>query len=188
MRFPYIFFVTFILCFVNSSVVAKPRAVILLRHGEEPKSGDSLSKDGWLRAKRLPLVFERTAISKFGEPVALFAAKPEFEGQSQRSIQTLRYVGEKFKLKIQSDFTKDEVKKLVKKVNEEDDYDDKLVVISWPHRFLEEIAEEFGADKIKKYPDEKFDRLWVLEFPSSKNKKVEFHDLPQRLLMSDDAV
>ena len=51
---------------------------------------------------------------------------------------------------------------------------------------IPEMLKAFGwADGPRKWPDEVYDRLWVLDF--TQGKPTRFRDLPQKILPGDSA-
>lgn len=180
-------FFLFVLFFISDFVYSMPAQIIIMRHGEKPidNASNELSPRGWQRAQALPLLFTtRPELKLFGPPVALFAMSPEKKDGSIRAIQTLKYVAEEFGLSINKNFTRDQVKDLVKEIKHNSDYDGKMIIICWEHKVLLKIAEKLDVTQTLDWPSEQFDRIWVLNY-SKKGKLKEFQDLPERLLESD---
>ena len=169
--------------------VAHPKAIILLRHAEEPKEDvNHLSEAGYARAKMLPSLFKNNPVLKdFDVPVALFAAGAKKEDSSIRSIETLHYLSKEIKVPINDSFKRDDFRALAKEINNNHDYDDQVVVVVWQHKILREIAEKLGVKKTSDYPSSKFDRIWLITYKKDIEKeKVILADLPQNLMPGDD--
>ena len=165
--------------------LAMPTQILLMRHAEKPEHGNELSFQGWKRAMTLPSLFEnRPDSQQFGKPAALYAMSPRKIGGSVRSIQTLKFISEKFNLVINSDFTREEVKKLVADIKNNKSLNGKMIIICWEHKLLMEIASELGVDEPLDWPKKQYDRIWSLSY-SKDNKLVKFQNLPERLLPAD---
>ena len=169
---------------------AMPAQVLLIRHGEKPDSGSDLNDQGWARARALPNLFTRPEFSQFGKPAALYAMGPKekdsAENTSRRAVETLKYLSESMGLPIRSEFTKHKDAEMVQQILADRSLDGKLVVICWEHKVLTDIAQDFGLDPAPDYPEDKFDRAWLLTLAAD-GGAPEFRDLPEQLLPGDDA-
>jgi hypothetical protein len=171
------------------TTMARPKAVILLRHAEEPKDDtiNTLSLIGYERAKLLPQLFQTNSILKsLGTPVALFAAGMKNKDSSIRSIETLRPLAAAIQVPINERFKRDDFRALSEEINDNPAFEGKVVVVAWQHKILTEIAEKVGLKKAPMYPSERFDRVWVITYEGGKkgNKGV-LHDLAQKLMPGD---
>ncbi|MGZ3658342.1 MAG: histidine phosphatase family protein [Bdellovibrionota bacterium] len=175
-----------LLAFLASSpAFALPAQVLLFRHGEKPDSGPDLSDQGWERAKALPSLFTRPEFQSFGAPVVLFAQKPKADGSQIRPFETLKYVAEGFRQEINTTFERDDVSGIVKEIRENPAYQGKLVVVCWEHNVMEDIAAGLGVRPKPIYPNDRFDRSWLLTY-SAADAAPRFQDLPEHLLPGDD--
>ncbi len=172
----------FFISFSSALAFATPSAVILIRHGEKPLSGPELSPRGWERAKALPQIFSRPEFSKYGLPVCLIGMTNKKVDGSIRSLQTLHYLSEQFRVRLNDSFNRDDDQQMVRYVMKSSECHGGLVVIAWEHNVLEDIATEFGVTPKPKWPGVIFDRIWLLEFS---NSAVQFKNLPQNLLPGD---
>lgn len=167
---------------------ARPSQVLIVRHGEDPRAdGDvHLSPKGRRRAEALPQMFaSRAEFNEQGAPVAVYAASPRKQSGSQRSIETCTPTAERFGLRLNSEFERDEPKKLVKEILRARDYDGKTVVICWTHDEIPEILERLGVeDGPEAWPKGVFDRVWKVKLARD---EARFEDLPQNLLPGDSA-
>lgn len=181
--------------------LSMPAHILLIRHGEKPDSGDELSPRGWDRAKALPSLFEREPYAGFGAPAALFGMAPKSQDEiaaeppandgtknedegSVRAIQTLKYVSEKFGLKIIDKYKKGDEQALADQLRTDDKLNGKFVVVCWEHKALTDLAADLGVDPAPKYPGSHFDRAWLLTMDG--DKVARFQDLPENLLPGDD--
>lgn len=176
---------TLSLLLITQSIAAMPAQIIMMRHGEKPPQGNELSQQGWERAKALPSLFEnRSEFQQFGRPVALYAMTPAKPGGSIRAIQTLKFVSEKLKVTINSEFTRDQVAELVKDISNNKNFENKMIVICWEHTVLIDIAKELGVENSLDWPSIQYDRVWLLTY-SKDNKLIKFENLPEKLLPTD---
>ena len=178
-----------LICAFSQVTWARPKAVILFRHAEEPddESSHRLSKKGYLRAQLIPSLFETNSVlKKLGTPVALFAAGPKHKNKSIRSIETLAPLSVVLEIPINDRFIRDDFRDMINEINTNPDYNDQVVVVAWTHKILQDIAKEVGLKKAPSYPSGQFDRVWVITFDGGKKgQKAELHDFPQQLLPGD---
>ena len=171
------------------TLMARPKAVILFRHAEEPLdyTANNLSKIGYERAKLLPELFKTNAVLKaLGIPSVLFAAGVKNKDSSIRSIETLEPLAAALNISINESFQRDDFRALSEDINNNRAYDGQVVVVAWQHKILREIAEKVGLKKAPMYPSGRFDRIWVITYKGGKNgNKGILQDLPQQLLPGD---
>ncbi len=170
-------------CLLVSTAHARPAEVILIRHAEKPDDGDGLSEKGWARARALPRLLERPDLTRFGKPVELFGMVPTKNRPSRRALETLKYAAEALGLAINSNYSREQYDDLANEILENPDYNEKAVWVCWEHKVLIEMAKALGVKETPEWPDEQFDRAWVLDF--DRNDKVTLSDLPERLLPGD---
>ncbi len=166
--------------------VAHPKAVVLLRHAEEPTSDDPhLSTEGYNRAKMLPTLFKtHPALKTLGIPVALFAAGAKKANNSVRSIETLHNLSLDIQVPVNDEFNRDDFRALTDEINSNKIYEGKVVVVVWQHKILREIAEKLGVKNAPPYPPGKYDRIWLITYLGTSGK-IFFQDLPQNLMPGD---
>lgn len=171
------------------TLMARPKAVVLLRHGEEPKdeSINHLSEVGYLRAKLLPQLFKTNPeLKALGLPVALFAAGAKNKDSSIRSIETLIPLSLDLEIPINDSFKRDDFRALSDEINNNPAYNEKVVVVAWQHKILTEIAEKIGIKNPPTYPSGHYDRIWIVTYSGGKKGiKGKLQDLPQKLLPGD---
>ena len=162
---------------------AQPKEIVLIRHGEEP-SGDSnhLSARGRKRADALAEFFQTNAVvTRFGAPVALFAARPK-PGGSKRSVETLMPTAQALSEPIRQPFTEEQYGALAQKILHTSSFKGKTVVIAWTHSGIEDLAGALGVRPTPNWKSSVYDRAWVIV--RSQNG-VALKDIPQRLLPGD---
>lgn len=170
---------------------AAPAQVILIRHGEKPEVGAELNAQGFKRAQALVKFFTtEAAVTRYGTPAAIYATGPKNEDSSVRSIQTVTPLANALNIRINASFTRGQTNKIVRDLMENPAYEGRMVLISWQHKNLVEIAQNIAAYNNSPavaipllWPDQSFDRVWILDL--SKGKVVSFKNIPQRVLPGD---
>jgi len=148
-----------------------PKAILLLRHGEEPgvQPDLDLSGAGRKRAKRLAKFIP----AAFGKPAAIFAAAPS--PSSVRCFLTMRPLAASLKVAIDGSFKSDEYAPLAFKLLGDPILRTELVVVCWTHHELPSLAAYLNVNQ-KDFPtrwaDEVFDRLYVLTYKSGTRPRV----------------
>ncbi len=169
--------------------LARPKAVVLLRHVEEPKDDalNHLSEIGYARAQLLPKLFKtHPALKDLGTPVALFGAGAKNKDSSIRSIETLVPLSQDLKIPINDSFKRDDFLALSEDIKHNPLFDNKVVVVVWQHKILTDIAAKIGLKKPPLYPSGQYDRLWIITYDGGKKgDKAVLQDLPQKLLPGD---
>lgn len=189
-------FLTAAALFCAAAAFAAPAQVVIIRHAEKPGYSNELSEQGFKRARALPRFFSaEPAVTRYGPPAAIYAAAPKHEDSSIRSIQTVAPLAKSLGLEIRADYTRGQVNKLVRDIMENPAYDGEMVLVCWQHGAIPEIAWELARyngsaaavqlSLPQGWPDENFDRAWVLDL--NRGKVVSFKDIPQRLLPGDSS-
>ena len=134
-----------------------------MRHAE--KTGDMtdfhLSAAGKARAQKLTDYIPKT----FGKPDAIFAAARSH--RSIRSIETVEPLAASLGLAIQDHIEDQDYPELAELLAKDGAYRGALVVISWQHGKLPELAEELGAPPGSypdPWPDETFNVIIDLDY------------------------
>jgi hypothetical protein len=162
---------------------ATPAQIIFLRHAEKPAEGPELTARGWERAKALaPLFTSDPRALEHGPAVAIFAMKPG----SARAVQTMEATARALKIRTDHHYFRDEIDGLVNAIRKSKAGEGKTIIVCWEHKVIPEMLKAFGwKEGPKKWPDDVYDRLWILDFENG--KPVRFRDLPQKLLPGDSA-
>ena len=169
----------------GAAALATPARIILLSHAEKPPTGSELNDAGRKRAEALAGLFANDPrVRGQGAVAAIFAMIPADKTGSVRAIQTMEPTAAALHLRIDTRFTRDEVKALAKAIRKDKTLDGKTVVICWEHKVIPSIVSALGwPNPPSQWLDGVYDRLWVLDFEGG--VPVAFHDLPQRLLPGD---
>lgn len=166
--------------------LAAPAELIFIRHAEKPAEGHTLSERGYLRAKQLvPFFTEDKRVTKFGPPAALYAMKQARVDSSVRAIETVQPLAEKLHLTIRADFTRDQIKKLVRQIMNSQENSGKTVVISWEHKVIMEIIKELGVTSPpapKEWPGAVYDWAFIVDL-DGKGAVKQFQTIQQNLPM-----
>jgi len=152
-----------------------PLEILLIRHGEESASGDSvhLNAAGRTRADHLSQLFP----ARFATPELLFAARSS--KASHRSVETLTPLAAALHLRIDDRCDDTQYRKLAKDVLSRADCSGKHLLICWHHSTLPKLAAALGAKHAPPtWPGAQYDRVWQLRFTAT---GVVFADLPQGL-------
>lgn len=178
-----------------------PEKIMLLRHGEKPDPADSvhgvdvtgqhnkndLAPKGWQRSGALVRYFNPLNVPfshpALARPTAIFAASPEGHVKSLRSQNTVQALADSLQVRLHLKHSKGEEKALVEDVLTRNG----VVLVAWEHNAIIGIANLIlGNDRVcpQKWPDSRFDMVWVLDRLAETGKWV-FTQVPQRLLPGD---
>jgi hypothetical protein len=156
------------LCLLVTSISwGAPAQVLIIRHGEKPDTGNDLSSAGQERAQNLISYFEKNPdVTRYGTPVAIYGFGPGADDGSLRGIETVTPLADALGLKVQSQFTKNDLQPIVDEVMSKPTYDGKMVLICWEHKMIPALAHQFGADQA---PDawagsDVYDQVWEIDF------------------------
>jgi hypothetical protein len=179
----------------------KATKIMIVRHAEKPvtdftpygltingkRTKESLTARGWQRAGALANLLA-PANGHFQHPLL---AQPQFiyasrfikRRGSRRPIETITPLAEKLALKINTDFPRFEIDKLV-----EDIFRRKgVVLVCWQREYIPKIAALImGGDEIVPalWPEARYDMVWIFD-RSRSSASYRFHQVPQSLLMGD---
>jgi len=147
---------------------SQPAQVVIIRHAEKPDDPDALhlSARGQERAQALVKFFtENRKVTRYGQPVALYATEPTKRGRGQRPAETLEPTAKELKLPVMTPFQSEDYEKLAKLIMAQSAYKGKTVVICWTHEDLPEFAAAFGVKpKPDKWKDSDFDHAYIINF------------------------
>lgn len=170
----------------DASSTTSPRMILIIRHGEKPGDAASegkkdkdpnLSPKGYQRAQALAHVIP----DNFVHPDYLFATHKS--AHSMRPIETITPLANALHEPIEESFKDDQFAALAHKVLTDPKYAGRVVLISWHHGKIPELAHALGAaDAPDKWKSEVFDRVWEITFHDG---KADFLDLPQKALPGD---
>ena len=142
------------------------------------------------REKRIPISPSRDtsadALAKviperFPKPDFLIATK-QSKG-SNRPVETITPLANVLHETIDSRFNDKEFDQLAQDVLTNPQYAGKVLLISWHHGKIPDLAKALGAKDVpEKWGDDVFDRVWEIDY---KNGTATWHDLPEHALPGD---
>jgi hypothetical protein len=180
-----------------------PEVIMFVRHAEKPgegtkphgvnhhgeHDGHSLSVPGWIRAGALAGLFAHApsrAHPHIVRPGRIIATRPTEEAKSKREIHTAAPIAQRLKLEIEDAHTHGHEADLVGEVLARPD----SVLVVWHHGTMAKIVRHFPIvnhdDVPARWPDERFDLIWVLVRQSEAPLGYRFVCVPQ-MLLADDA-
>jgi hypothetical protein len=159
-----------------------PATIFIIRHAEKPPEGDpTLSAEGSARAQLLL----KTFIPSDGRPALptpqfIFAAAPSIH--SNRSALTVIPLADALHLEINQDFKDHRYADLAAELLS-GKYAGKVVLVSWHHGKIPELAAALGATPpYNTWPEDQFDRIWRIDYV---NGKAMLRDLPYAVMPGD---
>ena len=164
-------------------VLAVPKIILIIRHGEkvttpdgDENSGD-LTPKGQARAAALA-----TAIPKnFPHPDFIFAAANS--KKSHRVVDTVTPLSNALGEPLDASFKNKEFADLARELLTDPKYDGKVVLIAWHHGHIPELAHALGATQAPdKWDPTVFDRVWVLTYQGT---TPTWRDEPEKALPGD---
>lgn len=176
---------SFVFFFTSSLLYALPAQVLIIRHAEKPAQGNQLNTKGRIRAAALaPYFVDGDWFKKYGPPAAIYAQKPSHVDGSERPIETVTPLANALGQTLHTEFTHQQLKEMIQEVKSHPQYNGKLVLISWEHHAIPEMARLFGATTApNNWEGDIFDRVWVIDYLA--DGSVNFQNIPQRLLFGD---
>lgn len=179
----------------------KATKIMIVRHAEKPatdftpygltingkRTKESLTARGWQRAGALANLLAPTnghfQHHLLAQPQFIYASRFIKRRGSRRPIETITPLAEKLAIKINSDFPRFAVDKLVEDVFRRQG----VVLICWQREYMPKIAAAImGSEGIvpAAWPEARFDMVWIFD-RSRSSARYRFHQVPQRLLMGD---
>jgi hypothetical protein len=149
--------------------------IMVIRHAEKPDAAagiagvsdhgaadnDDLTVRGWQRAGALVRLFSPvqplSADGMIARPHALFATAPTSDNPSRRPLHTIKPLSQDLVIEIDKRFVVHEEDKLLDAAKSAGP----VVLISWHHERIDNIAKLLGVTTTGKWPDQRFDLVWV---------------------------
>lgn len=136
--------------------------VLIIRHGEKPKTGENLTCQGENRARQLPATLSR----KFGKIDYIYVPTVVSQGgktQHARMFQTATPVAIRNGLDINSEFSGKEFDLVAQSVLEKKG----TVLLVWNHTSIAKLAQSLGVSA-PDWKDADFDGILVIRYPNGK--------------------
>ncbi|MEI6235201.1 MAG: histidine phosphatase family protein [Planctomycetota bacterium] len=173
----------------NSDVkTTYPRVIMIIRHGEKPSESEK-SPDLSMRGNQRALALHELFVASekhpkpFPSPDFIFAAAES--KHSNRSFETVQYLAKNKNEQVNNRFSEENISDIANEIFHNKKYEGKIILISWHHGKIPELAKALHAEKIPKHWDGEgvFDRVWQITFDAS--GKAVFANLPQHVLPGD---
>ena len=180
-----------------------PEIIMFVRHGEKPGEGSpphgvnhhgeidehSLSVQGWTRAGALAGLFAHAPSKSHPyivRPGRIFATRPTHEAKSKREMHTATPTAHRLKVHVDDSHTHGNEEDLVKEVLGRPE----AALIVWHHGTMAQLVRHFpivNIDEIpQRWPDDRFDLIWVLVRQPGAECQYRFVVVPQMLLADDE--
>ena len=125
-------------------------------------------------------------VLEFGPPAAIYAQNPKNGTSSVRAMQTVQPLADALHEPVRHPFERDDHAKMVSEIMHSHEFDGKMVLVSWEHKVIPEIAKEFGVENgPDKFSDSVFDEDWIITFHGDQKPTLKI--LSQRLMYGDAA-
>ncbi len=179
-----------------------PEIIMFLRHGEKPGEsgaphgvnkhgeldGHSLSVLGWTRAGALAGLFAHAPSAAHPyvvRPERILATRPTPEAKSKREVDTATPTAQRLGITLEDDHTHGNEIDLVEEVLGRSE----STLIVWHHGTMAKIVRHFPVTNKEeiphRWPDERFDLIWILVKEPSAVLAYRFISVPQLLLAHD---
>lgn len=175
----------FLITGFNSLCLAKPKSVIIIRHGEKIPGQNHLDLRGYERAAALPFYFSGTPLFNDPLPTHLFAAGLQESDSSVRPIETCSPIASHLKLHLNVDFMPEKTKELAKEILTNPKYNNSCVLICWEHKNIRPLTIALGAEDPGFWDPKIFDLVYKISYDSSDKPKLE--KILQKLMFGDRA-
>jgi hypothetical protein len=167
----------------SSFLHAMPRQVILIRHAEKPESGPHLSLKGKERAAALAPYFLNTpALTRHGDPVAIFVQRSQNSHNSMRAQETMEPLAKALGMKLNKTYRRKDAAACATDILTNRKYDGKKVIACFEHSALGIIAQGLGVLHHTVWPKEVYDQVWIIDFVDD---KVTMKKIAQQLMYGD---
>jgi len=163
-----------------------PRVIMVIRHGEKPAKGHSLTARGWSRAHVLPTLFtvpDGGAPEVLPVPKVIYAASATSGGTGQRTRETVSSLSNRLNVPVNTAYGKGQESSLVRQAMAQAAHGP--VLICWQHGEIPTIARALkvvGPRPPSYWPGNRFDMVWKFtETPQGWT----FSEVPEMLLPGD---
>jgi hypothetical protein len=160
---------------------------MVIRHGEKPAKGHSLTARGWSRARALATLFtplDGGTREALPAPRVIYAASATDAGTGQRTRETVSSLSSRLNVPVNTAFGKGQEASLVRQATAQ--AANGPVLICWQHGEIPAIAEAFGnvsPTPPSEWPDNVYDVIWTLTKTSD---GWAFAQIPEMVLPDDE--
>lgn len=162
-----------------------PKRVIIIRHAEKYKTGESLNPKGLSRAGALPYYFAYNPLYNNPSISFVFVSKMPGPLEQTRTYQTCKPTADFYNLPIDTDYTRTEFQKVAKDVLSNPKYDNSTILFCWNHENIGTLVEALGGSNPGKWNKSVFDQVYILNF--SNGKPPTFQKELQELMYGDQS-
>lgn len=168
-------------------VLALPKNVIIVRHGEKIPGKMYLSPKGYERAAALPDYFLNTPsynTPPIGHILATGLGDLGGPKESIRPIETCTPTATRYKLPLNINFKKGDPVAVAQELLTNKKYENQTVLLCWEHREIPKIVTALGGTGISNWPDNIFDQTYLITF-KEREKNPEVKLSLQKLMYGD---
>ena len=142
------------------------RRIVIVRHGEKPKTGDNLTCQGLNRALALP----DTLHKRFGKPDHSYVPtiKTGSSTSSARMFQTITPYAVRYGLAVNTNYPESDTVKFAKHLKTKKG----LILVVWEHTNIPGIARNLGVKNPDPWVGTDFDSIWIIDFVQNKKTKA----------------
>ena len=176
--------------------------IMIIRHAEKHQHGShnqgvtedghparhELTVKGWQRAAALVHLFAPAGaaakVSPIQTPRSIFASNATKPSPSLRAMHTVGPLAASLGIPVNHDYAEDEEAALAKAVSSALS----PVLIAWHHGHIAKLVKEIAGEHLKcpgRWPDERFDVVWILERHGGHESAWSFCQVAQCLLPDD---
>jgi len=132
--------------------------VVIVRHGEKPDAGDSLSCQGFARALALP----GAIVAKIGKPDALYVPALALGATTShaRMFQTATPLAVKLGLPIDTRFGEKDAAGVAADLMKRGG----TVLLVWEHSAIPDVAAKLGIASPPEWKKHDFDSIWIITY------------------------
>lgn len=178
------FFILWILAVVClAETYAKPKHVILIRHGEKIPGENHLDLKGFERAAALAYYFSGTPLYNQPPITHVFATALSNADSSLRPIQTCTPTANHYRLPLNIGFQVNQTQEIAKELLTNPKYENATVLICWSHGHIRPIVQALGAPDPGHWNKNIYDQVYVITFDEKGNPSLE--KILQKLMYGD---
>lgn len=187
MKKKYMLLILALMGVLVSSVFAKPKNIIIIRHADRIlPNGVCLSLQGLERAAALAYYFSGTPSYNTPPITHVFAAYDAHPPHPYiRCKQTCQPIANHLNLPMNTDFDQYHIAEVAKEILTNSAYDNTTVLMCWEHKHIAPLVVALGGEDPGFWPENVFDQVYMLSF--EKNNKPTLQKFLQQLLLGDRA-
>jgi hypothetical protein len=166
-----------------ANTAAKPKQVIIVRHGEKILGTNCLALQGLERAASLAYFFSGTPLYNNPKITHVVAARPHKEDASIRPYQTCTPIAKHLNLPLIDKFSSKESEELAQDILTNPQYENGNILICWSHGQIPKLVNALGGDDPGPWDSDVFDQVYMLTFKDG--GKPVFQKFLQKLMFGD---